>query len=262
MKKIIIAALAAAALAGCSKENATTPAAPVAAAAPPQNATECSGGSLSEGQYFMMNDVWGASKAGAGSQCIYFNSINDWGVNASHTNTSTGIKAYPAVVFGCHYGGCSSGTGLPKKISALGNVHTWFTQSSSGTAYDAAYDIWFDPSANPGNRAATYELMIWLTWQNTNPIAAAYDASGNAVPYAANVSLSGKTWNIYRRNNVFSFLPTTKTNWVSLDAKPIIDYCVARGWMSNANYMTSVQAGWEIISGGTFKTTSYGVSGI
>ncbi len=253
-----MAMLTAATLVACSKDEVKNEAVVSKDATSSALAQNCSGGTISAGQYFMMNDVWGS---GAGSQCIYFNSINDWGANASHPATG-GIKAYPAVVYGCHWGGCSSGTALPKKISSLGAVHTWWTQSSSGTAYDAAYDIWFDPSANPGNRAATYELMIWLQWQNTKPIAQTYDASGNAVPFASNISLSGRTWNVYRRGNVFSFLPTSQTSWLSIDVKPIIDYCVARGWMTNANYMTSVQAGWEIITGGTFKTTSYGVSNI
>ena len=261
MKKFLTTALAVAALAGCSKDKTTNDVAPSASVVT-QDAQDCNGGTIQAGQYFMMNDNWGSSKAGSGSQCIYFNNINDWGANASHTNTSTGIKSYPAVVYGCHWGGCSSGTALPKKISSLGNVHTWWTQSSSGSAYDAAYDIWFDPSANPGNRAATYELMIWLQWSNTKPIANSYDASGNAIPFATNVPLAGKNWNVYRRGNVFSFLPTAQTSWVSIDVKPIIDYCVNKGWMANSNYMTSVQAGWEIIAGGTFKTTSYGVSGI
>jgi hypothetical protein len=221
------------------------------------SAQNCSGGTISAGQYYLMNDVWGS---GAGSQCIWYNNINSWGANASHTGS--GIKAYPAMVFGCHWGNCSSGTGLPKKISSLGTVHTWWTQSASGNAWDAAYDIWFDPSSNPGNRAAKYELMIWLQWANTKPIAQNYDANGNAIPFASNVSLAGKTWNVYRRDNVFSFLLTSQSSWLSIDTKPIIDYCVNKGWMSNSNYLISVQAGWEIIQGGTYSTSSYGVAGI
>ncbi|HEX8350269.1 MAG TPA: hypothetical protein VF598_09930 [Hymenobacter sp.] len=257
-KNYLMTLLSAAAMLGCSKEDVKVPAGAVATKSATQDATVCNSGSIQAGQYFMMNNVWGSNP---GNQCIYFNTINDWGVNSSHPSGG-GIKSYPAVVYGCHWGGCSSGTALPKRISSLGNVRTWWTQSSSATAYDAAYDIWFDPSANPGNRAATYELMIWLQWSNTKPIAGSYDASGTAIPFARNVSLSGRTWNIYRRGNVFSFLPTSQTSWISLDVKPVIDYCVARGWMSSSAYMTSIQAGWEIITGGTFKTTSFGVGGV
>ena len=261
MKKLFVTMVAAAALVGCSKEDATPP--KVAAnSSVAQDAQNCSGGSISAGQFYMSNNTWGSSRAGSGSQCSFYNNINDWGTDAKHTNVSTGIKSYPSIVYGCHWGSCSSGTALPKKISALGNVRTWWSQSASGASYDSAYDIWFDPSANPGNRASKYELMIWLQWNGTKPLADKYNASGAAVPFASNVSLSGKTWNVYRKDNVFSFLPTSQTGWLSIDVKPIINYCVDKGWMPSSSYMTSVEAGWEITAGGTYRTTSFGVSNI
>ena len=226
--------------------------------------TDCSG-TISAGTYFMMNNVWGS---GAGRQCIFWNNVNSWGVDASHTtSSSSGIKSYPAVVYGCHWGRCGTGTALPKQISALGNSRTWWTQTGTGSSWNAAYDIWFHPTRDPGNAAARYELMIWLNWNNQKPIAGSYDASGNAIPFARNVTIrdadgTAHVWNIYRRGDVFSFLLATKSNWVSLDIKPIANYCVARGWMSSSAYMTSIQAGWEIISGGTYRTTSFGVAAL
>jgi hypothetical protein len=262
IKNLLFALILISFFTGCSQEEDKSKVQSTSVT-PKDAAQNCSGGSISAGQYFMMNNVWGS---GAGSQCIWYNNINSWGVNASHTS-GTGIKSYPAVVYGCHWGGCSSNTGLPKRISSLGNVHTWWSQSSSGDAWDAAYDIWFDASSNPGNRAATYELMVWLQWKNTKPIAENYDASGNAIPFARNVVIrdadgTSHTWNIYRRGNVFSFLLASQSTWISFDAKPLMNYCVARGWMSSSNYLISVQAGWEIIRGGTYSTSSYGVAGI
>lgn len=258
MKKYVMAVFTAAVIAGCSKDSVTTDPIATKDGTSSALAQNCNKGSISGGQYNMISNVFNDD---GGSQCITYNNNNSWGVNASH-NGSGGIKAYPAVVYGCHYGYCSTNTGLPKQVSQLGNVHTNWTQSSSGNAYDAAYDIWFDPSAYPGNRANKYELMIWLRWSNTKPIAQNYDASGNAIPYASNVSLSGKTWNVYHRDNTTSFLPTTQTNSVNIDVKPFINYMVSKGFMGSSNYMTSVQAGWEIIQGGTFSTSSYSVSGI
>lgn len=221
--------------------------------------SNCGTATIFSGSYFMMNNVWGS---GGGSQCIWFNNINSWGVNASHTS-GTNIKSYPAVVRGCHWNTCSSNSGLPRQVSGLpSTVSTSWTQSSSYDAGNTAYDIWFHPTSNPGNAAAQYELMLWLNWKNQEPIAANYDANGNAIPYASNVSLGGRTWNVYRRDNVFSFRLTSQSNSISVNIKPIIDYCVARGWMSNSVYLTSIQAGWEIIRGGTFTTTAYSISGI
>lgn len=213
---------------------------------------------ISAGNYFLMNNIWGS---GAGSQCIWFNNTNSWGVNASHSGS--GIKSYPALVRGCHWGNCSSNSGLPKTISSLSSgLSTSWSQSSSGSAYDAAYDIWFDASSNPGARACTYELMIWTNWANTQPIAASYNSSGVAVPTFSNVNVGGVTFNVYKRDNVFSFLRTSKSNSITVNLKSVISYCVSKGWLSNSHYLISIQCGWEIISGGTFTTSSYSVSNL
>lgn len=211
---------------------------------------------ISAGNYYLMNNIWGS---GASWQCIWYDNINSWGVDAGHTGS--GIKSYPALVRGCHWGNCSSNSGLPKRISALSSgLSTSWNQSSSGTAWDAAYDIWFDASSNPGSRACTYELMIWTNWANTQPIAASYTSAGVAVPTYSNVSVGGVTFNVYKRDNVFSFLRTSKSNSISVNLKSVINYCVSKGWLSTSHYLISIQCGWEIISGGSFKTYAFSLS--
>jgi len=205
--------------------------------------------------FFMMSNVWGS---GAGTQSVWYNRVNSWGCNAKHTS-GTNIKAYPALVLGCHWNACGTNTGLPKRLNEISTLKSSWTQSPSGSAWDAAYDVWFHPTSNPGNAPAQYELMIWLNWTDGfNPIAESYNANG-AIPYASNVSVGGKTFNVYRRGDVFTFRLTTRSNSISVDILDMANYCVARGWMSNSVYCTSVQAGWEIIQGGTYSTSSYSV---
>ena len=60
-------------------------------------------------------------------------------------------RRYPSVFFGCHYANCSSGSGLPhggqrQPRSAAISTSVTMTYPGSGV-YDAAYDIWFDPTA-------------------------------------------------------------------------------------------------------------------
>lgn len=248
--KVILLCLAASVIASSCKDNVVTP-----ASAPVVEKATCGSSTSYSGSYFYQANAWGG-----GGYCIWFNNVNSWGANANVN--SSGIVGYPSIVRGCHWGGCSSNSGLPKKLSAIGSVTTSWTQSSSGNAWDAAYDIWFDASSNPGNRASTYELMVWLQWTGTKPIAQNYDASGNAIPFAKNVSVGGRTFNVYRRGNVFSFLLTSQSKSISFSLKPIADYCVARGWMSSSVYLISIEAGWEIIKGGTYSTSAYSVSGL
>jgi Glycosyl hydrolase family 12 len=214
--------------------------------------------------YYMMNNIWNADSPGTRQQTSYFKNINNWGVTAKHITGAGKIKSYPAVVLGTHYNTSSGTSLLPQQIGRLQTVRSWWRQKSWATKYDAAYDLWFDPIASIGNRPARDELMIWLNWRSTNPIAGrGYDRLG--APIADDRRRIGNaTWNIYHgstgMNNVTSFLPTTKIDNININIRPLMDYCIEKGWLESSEYLTSIQAGWEITSGGTFRTTEYGVS--
>lgn len=243
MKKLLVYLIVGITFLACSKEKPE-----VSKEVTPVNkekATTCNG-SATVGNDWYMNYVT------SGTQCIWYNSSSNFGLNAA---SGTG---FAAMIVGCHWGHCSGDKQLPRKLNGL---NTWFTQTvNSSNGYDACYDIWFDASSNPTGRNATYEMMIWLQWKNTQPIAGSYNAQGQAVPYAKNVSLGGYTWNVYYRPNTFSFLLTSQRSSISLNAKALSDYAYARGWLPGGLYCTSCQAGWENTGKGTYTATSYGVS--
>jgi hypothetical protein len=61
-----------------------------------------------------------------------------------------------------------------------------------------SYDIFIDPSYAPTNRNGKYEIMIWVAHQLPNtPLSDHYDAKGVAIPWAQNVNLGGKAWDVY-----------------------------------------------------------------
>lgn len=264
MKHYLIAFAAAAALAGCAKK--TDDAAPLTAAAQSADAsTSATFGILRYEHFFVQNNVWNSGTAGAGAQNCFINNLNSWGVNASHSSGSGQIKSYPSIVYGQHYGTDSGAGSLPQKIQDLGSVHSSWNQTSSAAKFDAAYDVWFDPSADVSGRAAKDELMIWVDWAGTNPLAQGYDANG-AIPFAKSVLLGGRHWNVYHAlqngGDVMSFLPVSGgQNSITVDMKPLINYCVSRGWLQTSEYMTSIQAGWEITAGGTFRTSAFSIDG-
>ncbi|MGQ7946036.1 hypothetical protein [Flavobacterium sp. WC2509] len=213
-----------------------------------QKIANCQSASIHFQEYWLNNNQWGSSNAGSGTQCVWLDSQNSWGAYATHTGSnSSGIKGYPSMVFGTQ-GSVVTTTKLPKKISDLGNVHTWWTWTASGRAWNATYDIWFNNS--------DYELMVWMQWQNSWPM-------GNSLGVVyANVTLSGYQWNVYKKGNIFSFLLVNQQGWISMDVKPIINFCVSKGWIPSTASMSRIEAGWEIIDGGTFETSSFGISQI
>ncbi|UQU62154.1 cellulose binding domain-containing protein [Couchioplanes caeruleus] len=191
--------------------------------------------------YTIYNNVWGS---GAGTQTTWARSPGNWGVVANHPRTS-GIKSYPNVSYT-----------LNRTLSSLRTLTSSYnvTVPASGD-YETAYDIWANNNA--------YEIMIWTNKQGAvGPIAEKYDANG-AVPTAANVTVGGATWNIYRGSNganaVFSFVRTSNSTSGTLDVLAMLNWLRTNSWWGDVT-LGQFQFGYEI-SGtagqSSFTTNSY-----
>ncbi len=217
--------------------------------------------------YKLNNNIWGS---GASSQCVWYESSNgSWGVNASHTSgTLQNIKGYPSLVRGWIWYNSSGSiwasptdTSYPTQLSQIASLRSnWnVTVPANGEKYNTSYDIWLDTKSNP-NYKAQYEIMVWINYKGP-----AYNGSDFApigTKIASNVSIAGHVWNIYSgansTNKVFTFRRATNTNSVSnLDLLALINYAKSKGFVQSSYYLLGVQAGFEIVAGGAFKTNSY-----
>jgi len=194
------------------------------------------------GRYIVMNNRWGTSA----QQCI-----NVTGTGFSITsqqgtgNTSGAPVSYPAVYLGCHYTKCSPGSTLPMQVSSLSSATSSISyQYVSGATYDAAYDIWLDPSPKTDG-VNQQEIMIWFNRQGSiQPI-------GSVVGSA---TIGGRTWEVWRGNNgsnaVISYLaPSPITSW-SFSVLDFVNDVKNRGAITTSWYLTSIQAGFEPWIGG------------
>jgi hypothetical protein len=110
-----------------------------------------------DGSYTVANDVWGSNP---GPETVWANSGSNWGVFSNQTGS--GIKSYPHVEF----------DNINTPVNSLGTITSSFNATTpSGSNYDQSYDIWLN-----GNG---YEVMIWNSWKNNNPIAKSYNANGS-----------------------------------------------------------------------------------
>ncbi|WP_188189298.1 GH12 family glycosyl hydrolase domain-containing protein [Nonomuraea sp. SYSU D8015] len=200
---------------------------------------------IQSGRYVVMNNVWGADTA----QCIDVNQSGGFTVTqAAHNKPTNGPPAaYPAIYAGCHYATCSTGSNLPMQASAAGfgalRSSMSMTYPGSGT-YNAAYDIWFDPTPRTDGQNTGAELMIWLNRQGSiQPI-------GSRV---GTVALAGGTWEVWFGNtgwNVISYVRTSPTTSLDFTINTFYADAVSRGYAQRSWYMTSVQAGFEPWIGG------------
>ncbi|MFF9179139.1 cellulose binding domain-containing protein [Streptomyces sp. NPDC014793] len=196
-----------------------------------------------QGRYVVQNNRWGTSQ----TQCI---TATDSGFRITQADgsvpTNGAPKSYPSLYNGCHYTNCSPGTRLPAQLSAISSAPTGISYSYvSDAAYDAAYDIWLDPTPRTDGVNRT-EIMIW------------FNRVGSVQPVGSQVgtaTVAGRQWQVWSGNNgsndVLSFVaPSAIASW-NFDVMDFARQAVSRGLAQNNWYLTSVQAGFEPWQNGT-----------
>ncbi|MFM0291160.1 GH12 family glycosyl hydrolase domain-containing protein [Paraburkholderia megapolitana] len=203
--------------------------------------------SLSQGAYTLQNDEWGLNGDSGGWQQICSGSASSGSFSSTwYWSTGTGsIKAYPGIYRGWQDGGSWSpdAGGFPQQISVQGSMPTSVSFSMSGNnQYDAAYDLFFSPSTNPGSPSA--EMMVWLSYSGNQP-------AGSKV--ASGVSLGGMsgTWDVWSGNvgwPVYTFVRDAQVTSFSGNLQPFVYYLsYTNSWLNRSWYEMDIQFGAEII---------------
>src|SRR5262245_34124815 len=139
------------------------------------------------GEFTIQANEWNSTAP----QCITYSSGTAWSVSTANFGLGTnGAPAtYPSIFKGCHWGNCTTGSGLPIQVSNLGTAtSSWSTGQVGSGAYDVAYDIWFNSTpTTPGQPDGT-ELMIWL------------NSRGGVQPFGSRTgtsSAAGHNWDVW-----------------------------------------------------------------
>lgn len=175
-----------------------------------------------------------------------------------NVGTSGGPAAYTSYFKGCHQTTCSDAnkSKLPIQVSALNSATSSWSFSTAGGSFNVSYDLWILPGSG-----ATYdefvggtELMIWLDRSGVQPVGG----------QNATANIDGAEWAVwtgtgYSNTKIISYVRSSSTNSVTnLNLKAFIDDAVSRGQASSSDYLKSIEAGFEIWSGGQgMKTNSF-----
>jgi Glycosyl hydrolase family 12 len=206
--------------------------------------------------------VWTLSRANAfdtSGQTLCITAHHGVGFTVDNNLRYTGLwQAYPFTGVGCAYSLCTHGTDLPKQVRRLpywaNTSFSWRPNGAPGS-WNASYDIWFDTRDQITTEDNGAELMIWLkpntavngifhmvrvghqtywwTWWNT-------------------CDSSGICWHYIQ----FRFLHTVagvRNLWLM----PFIRFLEARGLMKPSWWLTSIHAGYELVSGGKGLETTW-----
>src|SRR5690349_14647951 len=167
--------------------------------------------SVSGGAYTIMNNEWHSAAA----QCITTDgSASFTVVNSSIASRHGTPGGYPFIYKGCHWGACTSHSGLPIQVARIhpGTVITsWSTAQPGGSnVYNATYDIWFNQAPATTGQPDGAELMIWLNHHgHVHP-------AGSLV--ASNVGIGSHAYHVWLRQgrwNTITYTMTTGTTSVS-----------------------------------------------
>jgi hypothetical protein len=216
--------------------------------------------SVDGGAYTVNNNEWGSGAP----ECITTNGNAEFRmVNSSIANGGDGAPGgYPHIYKGCDYGVCTSGSGLPIRVSNIhsGTVTTSWrtTQPGGGDIYNAAYDVWFNRTSTTSGQPNGTELMVWLRRQ------------GPKHPYgrqvASNVLIGGHRYDVWYGNahgfNTVTYLMTHgERSTKGLDLRHLEADAVGRGYLRKWWWLISVEAGFEVWNGGTgLATNSFSVN--
>ncbi|MFD7867447.1 cellulose binding domain-containing protein [Streptomyces sp. NPDC059783] len=221
--------------------------APAASAAPVTDCTPWGTTELQGGEYLYQQNEWNSDAR----QCVSVDpQTGAWSVTESSFSLPTnGAPAtYPSSYKGCHWGLCTTDSGLPLRVDELGRVRTdWSTTQVASGAYNVSMDIWFNSAPVTDDQPDGTEVMIWMNHRGgVQPIGSR----------TATVQLDGRNWDVWTGPGaagwkVISYvLQGGATELNDFDVKGLIDDGVGRGQIDPAHYLIDAEAGFEIWQGG------------
>jgi hypothetical protein len=226
-----------------SATSSAPPASPASAACThPQFVTSDPAGGWADGQYFVYNNMWNASKYPV-SQTLYACSYSNWYVVATMNNdTGDGaVKTYP---------NAHEDFSEPA-ISSLHTISSTFSEQSPHVGiYEDAYDIWLNGVASSGST----EVMVWT--ENFHQV-----PSGSA---EGSVTLGGRTYTAWRAGSYIALVATANFSSGTVNLLQIFDWIMSKGWIPASSTLGQIDYGAEIVSTGgspaTFSFSDFSIS--
>ncbi len=198
---------------------------------------------LDGGLYTFQMDEYDSSL----QECVDISGVGFSITTASFSNATNGEPAaYTSIYRGCHWGSCTTSNPFPIEESNIASASTSVSITQpSGSANDAAYDIWFNQTSTTSGQPNGTEVMIWLNHQ------------GSIQPFGSQVAtatIGGTSWNVWTGNQsswkIISYVAATPVTSASLNLLPFFADAVSRGSLESTWWLIDVEYGFEIWTGG------------
>lgn len=168
--------------------------------------------------------------------------------------------AFPNTFAGCETSVCSPRSGMPARVRDIRSLtSTWHYAPAHRWKGDATYDIWFDPRPRTRGQDTGAEIMIWTDTRGLGrPAGHAVKIDGAQWRYSWHRAANkhGQSWNYLL---FWKASPSDRID--SLPLKSFVTFAEWRRLVLPRWYLTGVEAGFELWSGGTgARTEDYTVS--
>jgi hypothetical protein len=200
-----------------------------ASAANPVFVTSEPNGGWADGGYYVHNNMWNSAKYSPCTSTLYAWSRDNWYVVARMNNNRRdgAVKTYPNV----HRDYPS----VP--IGAFDAITSSFAETSPRVGiYNFAFDLWINGIASPG----CTEIMIWTENFNQMP-------GGR---YVQDVTFGGGSYKVYKTPNsrYIAFVAAANFSSGTVDLLDIMNWSMAKGWISSQSTLNQICFGVEIVS--------------
>jgi hypothetical protein len=203
------------------------------------------------GSYYLYDNQWNCG-AGSGNDCgpesaygcTDGNGTVGWVTTSNQPKGNTAVLSYPAM---------QDNFGSSPSLSSFTTISSTFTETSPHVGdYEVAWDCWFNDYAN--------EFMVWVDTYNQVP-------AGPKV--AANVSLGGRTYDIYWApggggGGTVSFYATANFTSGTVNLLQLFDDGVSNGWLPSTSTVNQISFGTEVCStngeSATWTVSDYSVT--
>jgi hypothetical protein len=215
-------------------------------------------------QYFVQTNPWRDGTA----QAIRLD--HNWLFLIESLSNGTALQPWDVITFPSifagtdHAGNFTEGSGMPIAYNQITSVATGFSTNADQVAFEgnATYDTYWTASPTYSGGAPDTYLMVWLWGSGLNPITDTgyncWDQTPTFIGSCTNlgtVVIAGHNfYRFYGSNHegrpVVSYVIENRVAALQFDLMTFAQDAVTQGLMDASYHLQSVQAGFEVISGG------------
>jgi len=199
-------------------------------------------------RYVIEEDYWGFRER----LCLLVTAGPGFLVTRSVTPT-VNWQGYPKVFSGCEYRICTRGS-MPARVSSIRLLREtlWTRDPGQDQISDDANDVWFSKT-NPGDSPRHpngAEIMLWLSWHHVGEVPDRYVRLDGFLMFVDHWVSCDTLVRVSWQYTQFRILRHRVPSVTSLNFLPILRWCEARGYLRPSWWMSSFDAGFEVVQNG------------